>query len=558
MAAARNPAKINRDAIRLAFPFDPLSFVNLRSLFATVLSEVLPIEIFIEFLSTPQMVVVPHSGLQESGVQGVSDKHSVRDITHQILTSRRCSSSASWDKLPGMREATFVSEIRDKVRGEISWPGDDSFDLHRRIWNGMIDRRPALIVRCAGAADVRHCILFARDHDLVVAVRSGGHSVPGYGVCENGLVIDLSAMKGINVDRARRSVNAQAGLTWREFDHETTSFGLATTGGVISSTGIAGLTLGGGIGWLMGKYGMACDNLTGADVVTADGRFLVASEEENQELLWALQGGGGNFGVATSLRYQLHPVTIVTGGMILHPFPSARAVFEQLLATTARGLDELTTYFSLMTGPDGSAICGIALCHCGAISQAEQDLRGLRAFGPPVADMVNPLPYTDLQQMLDFTAPHGRRYYWRAFFVEHWTEEAVTTLLDWAARKPTAHTMIVLEHVHGAASRIPANETAYGIRRDHWSLNIMASWETPDQDEACISWVRDMSVAMQPFGDGSVYVNYLGDEGDQRIRSAYGDNFAKLKALKTKYDPDNFFRINQNICPGLAEAVRAS
>jgi FAD/FMN-containing dehydrogenase len=462
-----------------------------------------------------------------------------------------------------MQEATYVSEIRDKIRGEISCPDDDSFDSYRKVWNGMIDRRPAFIVRCAGAADVKHCILFARDHNLTVAVRSGGHSVPGYGVCDGGLVIDLSVMKGININRGRRSVDAQAGLTWREFDHETISFGLATTGGVISSTGIAGLTLGGGIGWLMGKYGLACDNLTSADVVTADGRFLVASEEENPDLLWALRGGGGNFGVVTSLRYQLHPVSIITGGMILHPFSSARAVFEQLLGTTARGLDELTTYFSLMTGHDGSAMCGVALCHSGAISQAEQDLRELRSFGPPIADMVNPIPYPALQQMLDFTAPHGLRYYWRAFFVDRWTEQALTTLLDWAARKPTPQTMIVLEHVHGAASRIGANRTAYGIRRDHWSLNIMASWETPDQNESCISWVRDISTAMQPFGDGSVYVNYLGDEGDQRIRSAYGDNFAKLKALKTRYDPDNFFRLNQNIRPGLgsmeqSEVVPAS
>jgi FAD/FMN-containing dehydrogenase len=450
-----------------------------------------------------------------------------------------------------MQEATFVSGIRDKIRGEISCPGDESFDEYRKVWNGMIDRRPSVIVRCAGAADVKHCILFARDHDLSVAVRSGGHSVAGYGVCDGGLMIDLSAMKGIKINKGRRSVDAQAGLTWREFDHETISFGLATTGGVISSTGVAGLTLGGGIGWLMGKFGLACDNLASADVVTADGRFLVASEEENPDLLWALRGGG-NFGVVTSLRYQLHPVSIVTGGMILHPFSSARAVFEQLLATTARGLDELTTYFSLMTGHDGSAMCGVALCHCGAISQAEQDLRRLRSFGPPVADMVNPIPYTTLQQMLDFTAPSGLRYYWRAFFVERWTEEALTTLLRWAALKPTPQTIIVLEHVHGAASRIASDETAYGIRRDHWSLNIMASWETADQDESCIAWVRDTSAAMQSFGDGSVYVNYLGDEGDQRVRSAYGDNFAKLKALKTKFDPDNFFRINQNIRPGHA------
>ena len=456
-----------------------------------------------------------------------------------------------------MQEATFVSEIRDKIRGEISCPGDESFDQYRKVWNGMIDRRPSVIVRCAGAADVKHCILFARDHDLPVAVRSGGHSVPGYGVCDSGLVIDLSAMKGININKGRRSVDAQAGLTWREFDHETISFGLATTGGVISSTGIAGLTLGGGIGWLMGKFGLACDNLASADVVTADGRFLVASEEENADLLWALRGGGGNFGVVTSLRYQLHPVSIVTGGMILHPFSSARAVFAQLLETTGRGLDELTTYFSLMTGPDGSAMCGVALCHCGAISQAEQDLRELRSFGPPIADMVNPIPYTTLQQMLDFTAPHGLRYYWRAFFVERWTEEALTTLLRWAALKRSPQTIIVLEHVHGAASRIASDETAYGIRREHWSLNIMASWETPDQDESCISWVRNTSAAMQPFGDGSVYVNYLGDEGDQRVRSAYGDNFTRLKALKNKYDPDNFFRMNQNISPERGSIERA-
>src|SRR5258706_523628 len=337
-----------------------------------------------------------------------------------------------------MLDSNHIQTFQSRLRGELLNREAPGFDQSRKIWNGMFDRRPELIVRCAGAADVRHSVLFAREHGIPVAVKAGGHSVAGYSSCEGGLLIDLGRMKGIRVDPARRTVSAQTGVTWGEFDRETTAFDLATTGGVISSTGIAGLTLGGGIGWLMGKHGLACDNLISADVVTAEGRLVTADSGQN-----------------------------------------------------------------------------------GDLKQAEGDLRLLRTYGPPVADMVGVMPYTALQTMLDATAPYGIRSYWKAQFMRELTDEALNMLLAYAERKPTPQTMVILEHVHGAASRVPADQTAYGLRHDHCSLNIVTSWTDPREDEKCIAWTREFGEAMTPFGDGSVYVNYLGNEGETRVRSAY-------------------------------------
>jgi hypothetical protein len=448
-----------------------------------------------------------------------------------------------------MPDANHTQNLKGRLRGQLLDRQAPGFDESRKVWNGMFDRRPEWIARCAGAADVRNSVLFAREHGIPVAVKGGGHSVAGNSSLEGGLLIDLGPMKGIRVDPARRTVSAQTGVTWGEFDRETTAFELATTGGVISSTGIAGLTLGGGIGWLMGKYGLVCDNLVSADVVTADGRLLTANANQNQDLLWALRGGGGNFGIATSLEYQLYPMSMVTAGMLLHPFERAPGLFRLFREAIATAPDDLTTYAAVLTSPDGRLMCGLALCHSGDLKQAEQDLQPLRTFGPPVADMVGPMPYTALQTMLDATAPYGIRSYWKAQFMSELTEEALNTLLAFAERKPSPQTLVILEHVHGAASRVPADQTAYGVRADHCSLNIITSWTDPREDEKCVAWTREFAEAMAPFGDGSVYVNYLGNEGDARVRSAYGGNYDRLAELKTKYDPTNFFKLNQNIRP---------
>ncbi|MBA2343688.1 MAG: FAD-binding oxidoreductase, partial [Rubrobacter sp.] len=419
----------------------------------------------------------------------------------------------------------------------------------RAIFNGMIDKRPAMIVRCAGTADVIQGVNFARTHDLLLSVHGGGHGVAGNAVSDGGLMLDLSPMKGIRVDPVRRIAQAQAGLTLGEFDHETQAFGLATTLGVVSVTGIAGLTLGGGLGWLNGKHGLACDNLLSADVVTADGRLLTASDEENEDLFWGIRGGGGNFGVVTSFEYQLHPVGPVLGGGLRYPAAEARNFLRFYHEFASTCPDELSTAASLGHAQDGSVVVGVAVCYCGPIESGERVLHPLRMFGSPLEDNIQPMPYQTLQSAPDAGFPLGRQHYWKSSYLKHLSDEAIEIMLQFVAEMPSSISGVGLQQMHGAASRVDPAATAFPHRDEHYDFLILSQWADPSDSEENIRWTRAFFKAMQPFFESGVYVNNLGEEGEDRVKEAYGEHYEQLVALKDKYDPTNLFRLNQNIRP---------
>lgn len=445
-------------------------------------------------------------------------------------------------------EAT-VQGFKANLRGEQLCSGHDGYDAARTVYNAMIDKRPAMIVRCAGTADVINAVNFVHTHNLLVAVRGGGHSVAGKSVCDGGVLIDLSLMKGMRVDLARRTARAQPGLRLGEFDRETQAFGLATTLGIVSNTGIAGLTLGGGIGWLNGKYGLACDNLLSVDVVTADGQFLTASAGENEDLFWGLRGGSGNFGIVTSFEYQLHTVGPVLGGMVLYELSKAREVLRFFDEFSHACPDELSTAALCITAPDGNRVTAIAACYCGSLEEGEKALKPLRTFGSPIADMIQPMKYVEMQSIFDAGFPPGQWHYWKSNFVRTLSEEAIETLMQHVATVPSPLTGLLLQQMHGAASRVGLTETAFVHRRDQCDFIIVSIWTDPADSEKNIKWTREFWEAMQPFVEQTVYVNNLGEEGDERVRAAYGPNYERLAALKNKCDPTNFFRLNQNIKP---------
>jgi hypothetical protein len=389
-------------------------------------------------------------------------------------------------------------------------------------------------------------VRFAREVNLPFSVRGGGHSVAGKAVADGALMLDLSRMKNIKVDPSRQTVTTQAGLTWGEFDRETEKFHLATTGGVISSTGVAGLTLGGGIGWLMGKHGLACDNLISADLVNAEGGHVSVSGSENEDLFWAIRGGGGNFGIVTTLQFRLHTLESVHGGIILYPRTRAVDLLRQYRDLTIAAPDELTSYAALMTG-HGTPMTGIALCHSGRPDAAREEVAQFRLNDTPIADMTGEKKYSEIQSMLDFTAPAGLHYYFTCPFLRELTDEAILSIVERGESAPTEQTQIVIEHMHGLASRVPVAETAFGLRRVQYSINIMPAWDNPALAEKCIAWARDFASDMKSLGASDAYVNYLGDEGAATIRASYGVNYDRLSMLKAKYDPENVFRFNQNI-----------
>jgi FAD/FMN-containing dehydrogenase len=449
-------------------------------------------------------------------------------------------------------DAATVAALRTQLRGELLGPDDPGYDRARQVWNAMIDRRPALIARCAGVADVMTVVKFARAHDALVSVRGGGHNVPGNAVCDHGIMIDLSRMKGIRVDPAERTVRAEGGVLWGEFDHETQAFGLATTGGSISDTGIAGLTLGGGIGWLGGKHGLACDNLLAADVVLADGDMVHASSEENPDLLWSLRGGGGNFGVVTSFEYALHPVGPVLGGWVIYPFDRAADVFR-LYRDFSRSIpDELNTMLGLLRTPDGVPTVAIAACYNGAIGAGERALEEVRRFGPPLADQLAPMPYPALQQMLDPSARPGNRNYIKTHFVREISDAAIEAMVAYFANAPSPLALITLQQLGAAAGRIPPDATAFGHRDARYELIAAAAWRDPAEDAANVRWARELWEALRPTATGGMYINQMGlerDEGRDRLQAAFGSNYARLSALKATFDTTNFFRHNQNVTP---------
>jgi FAD/FMN-containing dehydrogenase len=439
--------------------------------------------------------------------------------------------------------------LRRRIRGEVVLPEDVAYDQARRVWNGMIDRRPAAIAYLAGSDDVVAAINFARARNLLVAVRAGGHNIGGASICDGGIVLDLSRMKKIEVDPVKRIARAQAGLNLGEFDAATQAHGLATTMGVNADTGIAGLTLGGGFGKLGRKYGLAADNLISVEIVTADGRLLRASATENQDLFWAIRGGGGNFGIVTSFEYRLFPVgPIVLAGSIVHPYDRARDAmhFYQAFASTAP--DELSLDAALATAPSGERVFSISVCYIGPIEQAEKAIQPLRAHGSPIQEQIAPRSYLEIQSAADAIFPRGRRYYWKAQFLRELSDAAIDTLLTAYASAPS-ESLLVLQHVGGAIARVPATATPYANRDALYDCFPISIWDNPAEDAARIRWARELWEAMRPFSTGGVYANNLGEEGTERIEAAYGENYARLRALKTKYDLTNFFRLNQNIKP---------
>ena len=436
--------------------------------------------------------------------------------------------------------------------GALLRPTDSGYDERRGVHNGLIDRRPAAIACCQGVADVVDAVRLARDLGLEVSVRGGGHNVAGRATNNGGLMIDLSPMKGIHVDVAARTVRAQGGVLWRELNRETQLHGLATTGGVVGSTGIAGLTLGGGVGWLMPKHGLALDNLRAADLVMADGRVVRAGADENPDLWWAIRGGGGNFGIATSLEYTLHPVgPMITGGVVVHPLPRGLEVLRFFRDTCASLPDEAMLAAVLQSAPDGSGakVVGIAGGHCGSLESGEAAFRPLKAFGPPVMDMMGPIPYAALNGMIDPAFPKGALNYWKAQFLTELSDEAIRTLIAGFQECPSPMTHVIIEHFHGAASRVPVSATACTMRVTGFNVVIAAQWMDPRETERHTAWARETFASLTPYLAPTRYVNYLEDEAADPAGVVYGPNLGRLRTLKTKYDPENFFRQNVNILP---------
>jgi FAD/FMN-containing dehydrogenase len=454
-----------------------------------------------------------------------------------------------------MLKPAAVQSLKQNLRGELLEPSDAGYDAARRVWNAMIDRRPALIARCVGAADVAMCVNFAREHNLVISVRGGGHNVAGNAVCDGGLMIDLSRMKSVRVDPVRRTARADPGLTWGEFDRETQAFGLATTGGQISATGIAGLTLGGGWGHLARKHGLVCDNLLSVDLVTASGRLLTASNNEHEDLFWGVRGGGGNFGVATSFEYQLHPVGPVLAGIVAYPLQKAKEVLKLFREVTSAAPDEFSSGLVLITLPDGTPVAGIVACYNGPIEAGERVLKPLRAFGPALVDQIGPIPYTAAQRLIDAFYPPGLQNYWKSSFLKTISDEVIDVMVDYCGRRPTPICHGLIEHqLGGAVSRVPRGATAFPHRDVQYSFMSLGVSADPAEAEKCVQWAREFWEAIEPSSTGGVYVNYLGrelDEGAERVKAAYGPpTYERLVALKKKYDPSNLFRLNQNIKPG--------
>jgi FAD binding domain/Berberine and berberine like len=438
-------------------------------------------------------------------------------------------------------------ELGSGLRGQMIWPDDAGYDAARAVFNGMIDRRPLAVIQPVDASDVVRCIQFARRHDLPISVRGGGHGVAGHAVCDGAIMLDLSRMKDVRVDSETRTARAEAGLTLGEFDRATQSFGLATTLGVVSVTGIAGLTLGGGLGWLNGRYGLACDNLLSADIVTADGQLLTASAQENEDLFWGIRGGGGNFGVVTSFEYRLHPVDLVLAGALSYPLSMAPRMLRFYDGFVKAAPDQLSTAVSLARTPTGAATLTIAACYCGPIEEGEQLLHPLRTFQSPMDDGIQPLPYTALQSALDERFPSGRLHYWKSGWLRDLTDGAIETLLKSLPLMPSSASSVGMQQMHGVASRIPPSATAFPHRAEQYDFLILSQWSDPTDSDRNIGWTRALFQAMQPYLEESVYVNNLGDEGTERVKAAYGENYWQLAALKRTFDPDNVFRANQNV-----------
>jgi FAD/FMN-containing dehydrogenase len=454
----------------------------------------------------------------------------------------------------------LITELRGKVRGAVLAPGESGFDAARTIWNAMIDRRPALIIRAAGAADVIQAVTLARTHGLVIAIKGGGHNIAGNAVCDGGLMLDLSAMKSVRIDPKARTARVEPGVTLGDLDREAQAFGLATPVGINSITGIAGLTLGGGIGWIGRRYGLTVDNLLAADVVTADGKLLHASATENPGLFWAIRGGGGNFGVVTSFEYRLHPVgPQVLAGLIVFPQSQARTLLQQYRKISAAAPRDLTIWVVMRKAPPlpflppevhGTDILVFAVCYCGDLAKGKKAVAPLRALGKPLADIVGPVPYTGWQTAFDPLLTPGARNYWKSHDFLKLSDPLLDVLVDYARRVPSPETEVVIAQLGGAINKVPVAGTPYPHRNIEYLVNVHTRWTHASQDQQCIAWARELFDAMTPHATGGVYVNFMPEDETQRVKAgAYARNYRRLATLKAKYDPKNLFRMNQNIKP---------
>ena len=454
--------------------------------------------------------------------------------------------------MSSVTSAGSVQRLGEVFSGPVLAPGDPGYDEARRVHNGLIDKHPAAIARCQQTADVADAVKIGRSEGVEISVRGGGHNVAGNAVTEGGLMIDLSLMKGIHVDPVRSAARAQPGVTVGELDRATAAFGLATPSGVVSSTGIAGLTLGGGIAWLMGKHGMAVDNLMSAEVVLASGEVVTASEDIDPDLFWALRGGGGNFGVVASFEYRTHPLASVLGGPVLHPLVAAPQLFSFYREFAADLPDELSTQAVFLHAPDGSGakLCGIAVCHAGdEPDRAEADLRPLRRFGSPAADMIERMPYPVVNTGVDWLSPKGSLRYWKSAFFSELSDPAVEVMTRAFERAPSELCALVVEDFHGAVTRVPPTATAYPHRERGYNFFLISQWTDPAHTDTCIAWARETFDALSPYMADRSYTNYLSADDYDRVRQAYGPNYDRLVELKRRYDPDNLFRLNHNIDP---------
>jgi FAD/FMN-containing dehydrogenase len=447
-------------------------------------------------------------------------------------------------------EAQKIAALRQSMQGAILAAGDQGYEQARQVWNAMIDRRPGLVARCAGPADVQAAVRFARDADVVTSIRGGGHNVAGNAVCDGGLMIDLSPMRGIHVDPVRRTARAEPGLTWKEFDQATLASGLATTGGTVSHTGIAGLTLGGGVGWLMARHGFTCDNVLSVDVVTADGRLLTADASQNEDLFWAVRGGGGNFGVVTSFEYQVHPMQpAIAGGMVLYRMADAGDVLRFYRDYSQNAPDDLTVFAGMLTTPDGQDVVAIVAAWFGHADEAPRHLDPLRRFGSPVADLIGQLSYAQLQTIFDAAVPFGLRRYWKSGYLPELSDDLLDRVIEHAAAKTSPYSLTLFFHMHGKVTEAAPDATAFAARATQWDFDIIPQWQASTEDARHIEWARALWKEVEPHTRG-VYVNHLdSDDAGTRVRASYGANYQRLAAIKGKYDAGNLFRMNNNIVP---------
>jgi FAD/FMN-containing dehydrogenase len=450
-------------------------------------------------------------------------------------------------------DSSVLGALRARIAGQVLTAGDAGYDQARAVWNGMIDRRPAAVVQPAGVADIQRAVLAARELGLPLSVKSGGHNVAGHAVQEGGLLLDLSSMRAVDVDAAARTARVQGGATWADFDGATAPHGLATTGGAISTTGVAGLTLGGGVGWLVGKHGMSIDNLLAVELVTADGETIVASAEQHPDLFWALRGGGGNFGIATALTFRLHPLEMVLAGMVAFPAEQARDVLTFYREFTANAPDELTIYCSLMGEPQsGARIAGMAICWSGDLAEGERVIAPLLAFGSPILQMVGPMPYAAWQSANNPLFPHGRRYYWKGTLASTLSDATLEAMASHTESTSLPWVNATIEFYAGAMNRVDPAETAFPHRTARYQILSIGAWDDPADDDAGKAWARGLHQATAADGLGASFLNFVAEDGAggaDRIRAGYGGNWNRLTAIKRRYDPGNLFRANNNIAP---------